>query len=172
MLSTLESNKGFTVILLGAAIVLLILATAGLDSQLLVFNTRESGTNSLKNAAIDRYAELFASKYYTNFVAGEKDHDVFSTTYFNKPKPEPKPKPPGTRSVVLTFMGSIENSRGEITAFLSVDAQLKKLVIGDNIVDDWHLAGVTNQSLTLTNSEPQTNVIGFEKTLKLDVPIR
>ena len=123
-------------------------------------------------AAVDRYQGLFTSDYYTYFVATEQDRDVFATTYFNKPKPVPKPKPPGTRSVALTFMGSMENSRGEVTAFLSVDNQLKKLVIGENIVADWHLAGVANQVMTLTNAAPETNVIGFEKTLKLDIPIR
>ncbi|GEM_PF-2370786 len=171
MLSTLERNKGFTVILLGGAIVLLILATAGLDSRLLVFNTPASGTNAVRSAAVDRYQELFSRGYFTNFVAGENERDVFATTYFNKPKPEPKPKPPGTRSVSLTFMGFIENSGGEVTVFLNVDNQLKKLRIGQNIVADWHLADVGNRMLTLTNAEPQTNVIAFEKTLKLDVPI-
>ena len=172
MLNTLESNKGFTVILLGGAIALLILATAGLDSRLLVFSTPVRGTNSIRSAAVDRYQGLFTSDYYTNFVATEQDRDVFATTYFNKPKPVPKPKPPGTRSVALTFMGSMENSRGEVIAFLSVDNQLKKLVIGENIVADWHLAGVANQVMTLTNAAPETNVIGFEKTLKLEIPIR
>lgn len=172
MLSTLESNKGFTVILLGGAIVLLILATAGLDSQLLVFVTPPTGPNAIRTAAVDHYQELFTPDYFTNFVAGEKERDVFATTYFAKPKPAPKPKPPGTRSVSLTFMGSMEASNGEVTAFLSVDNQLRKLQVGGNIVDDWHLAGVANQTLTLTNAEPRTNVIGFEKTLKLDVPIR
>lgn len=172
MLNTLESNKGFTVILLGGAIVLLILATAGLDSQLLVFGTSPSRTSAIKTAAVDHYQELFTHECFTNFVAGEKDRDVFATAFFAKPKPAPKPKPPGTRSVSLKFMGSVESSSGEVTAFLSVDNQLKKLRVGENIVADWNLAGVADQMLTLTNAEPRTNVIAFEKTLKIDVPIR
>lgn len=172
MLSTLERNKGFTVILLGGAILLLILVTAGLDGQVLVFETPDADTEPMKNAAVDHYQELFTHEYYTNFIAGEKSRDAFATSYFNKPAPKPKPKPPGTRTVSLVYMGSMENSRGEVTVFMNVDDQLKKLMLGENIIADWQLATVSSDLLTLTNSAPSTNSVGFKKTLKLNIPIR
>lgn len=171
MLNTLERNKGFTVILLGAAIVLLILATAGLDSQFLVFTGISSGTNSTRHAAVDRYEELFVHAYFTNLIEGGRSRDVFATSFFNKPKPKPPPKP-GTRDVPISYLGAIENSQGHVTAFLHVDDQLQKLSAGDVVVSDWKIASVTGQWLILTNGVPETNSIEFKKAVKVSVPIR
>jgi hypothetical protein len=167
----LESNKAFAFALLIGALVLLGLSTAGLDGQLLSMGETGRPAQVERGAAVDRFGTLFAAEPIARLARGEKRRDVFATTHFDKPPPPPAgPPAPKTRSVTLTYLGTLSGSNGELSAFLRVDQAVLKLTAGSKIVHDWMLAKADGASLVLTNAT-QTNQLAFRQSLQLTVPL-
>lgn len=167
----MEQNKTYALALLAAALVLLALCTAGLEGRPLEAPVEAAATRSVARAAVNRFGPLFSVEPFDMLLRTNGHRDVFATTHFNKPPPPasspPKPK---TRSVELTFMGTLRSSDGELSAFLRVDTEVSKVTPGARVAPDWGVAAVNRSFVVVTNAA-QTNQIDFQQTLKLTVPI-
>lgn len=175
MLTSLERNKGFTVMLLVAALAFLAYVTTALEGNPVELNARPGVSPSTNSAAINRYRELYDLEGFTRLLTTDSGRDVFSTTYFNKPAPRPKPEPPppATRRLSVTYLGTITGGDGDAVAFIQVDDALRKIRPGEALVSDWLLATASNQRLVFTNTAAaQTNVVDFKKTLAFEVPVQ
>jgi hypothetical protein len=171
MYSSLERNKAFAFALLIGALVLLGLSTAGLEGQLLSMGNTGKPAQVERGAAVDRFGTLFAAEPVARLARGEKRRDVFATTHFNQPPPAPTgPPAPKTRSVTLTYLGTLSGSNGERSAFLRVDQAVLKLTAGSTIVHDWVVATADNTALVLTNAT-QTHQLAFRQSLQLTIPL-
>ena len=171
MPATLEQTKVYALALLAGALVLLALGTAGLEGRLLSLAKANPATQLQRDAAVDRYAPLFAAEPFAGLLRSANRRDVFTTSHFNKPPVTPvEPEKPKTRLASLTYLGTLRTSGGETSAFVRVDQNVLKLPVGAKVIQDWTVATMTGSLLVLTNGV-QTNQIAFQHTLQLTVPI-
>jgi hypothetical protein len=91
----------------------------------------------------------------------------FYTTHFQPPKP----KPPTTRKVNMTYLGFLQSAEGQQQAFLRVDNETRIAVVGESIIADLGVAEMELRSLSLTNSALETNVLQFNVSKAVEVPI-
>jgi hypothetical protein len=171
MSTSFERNKGYALGLLAGALVLLALSTSGLEGRLLSLSAPSGNGDANAGAAVDRFGGLFSAEPFSRLLRGGEKRDVFLTTYFNKPPaPPPSPPKPKTRSVALTYLGTLESSSGESSVYLRVDDAVKEFAAGDKVLDDWAIATVGSGALALTN-HAGTNALPFRQTVQLTVPI-
>lgn len=172
MNQTLERHKGVAFALLFAALVLLALATAGLEGNVLQLSPPAAGSRVENTVAVNQYETLFEHGPFASLLGGGRQGDVFTTTYFNKPAPPPpRVEAPKTRVVALTYLGTISGSQGQPAAFVRVDDSVVRFAVGDKVVDDWGINQFDSAALVVTNAAG-TNQLGFRQSLKLEVPIR
>jgi hypothetical protein len=91
----------------------------------------------------------------------------FFTAHFQPPKP----KPPTTRKVNMTYLGLLESSEGRRQAFLRIDNETRNAGVGESIIADLGVADMDLRSLSLTNSAAETNVLQFNVSKAVEVPI-
>ncbi|HAV65510.1 MAG TPA: hypothetical protein DCY13_24440 [Verrucomicrobiales bacterium] len=167
-----ERQKGFSLALFLGALVLLALATAGLEGRLLMLSTPVGRGKVESEVAVNQFESLFQREAIGGLVSDDQRQDVFATTYFNKPKPpEPAPEPPRTRQAALTYLGTISGSRGEPAAFVRVDEAVRRFDAGAVVIDEWRIGQIESSALMLTNGAA-TNQLGFRQTVQVEVPIR
>jgi hypothetical protein len=92
----------------------------------------------------------------------------FYTAHFQPPRP----KPPTTRKVNMTYLGLLELAGGERRAFLRVDNDTRIAPMGTAIVADLAVADMDRRTLTLTNSSSGTNILLFNVSKAVEVPIQ
>jgi len=92
----------------------------------------------------------------------------FATAYFVPPPPPP----PTTRKVGITYLGFYQTGNDPRRVFLKMDEALFVSSIGDQIATNLFVAEAVTQSLALTNSAAQTNVIKLNEKKVIEVPIR
>ena len=93
---------------------------------------------------------------------------AFATTYFVPPAPPP----PTTRKVEITYLGFYQTGDDPRRVFLKTDAALLVSAIGGQIATNLFVADASMQTLTLTNSAAQTNVLTLNVKKVVEVPIR
>ena len=86
-------------------------------------------------------------------------------------QPEPTPSPT-TRKAVLLYQGVYESATGQKKAFVKVERELHILTNGAKVIPDWAIADIGIRKLTLTNSSAQTNILEFNATKELEVPVK
>ncbi|MBI1178275.1 hypothetical protein GC207_12640 [bacterium] len=166
-----DRNKTYALITLAAALILLALCTTGLEGRFLALPPESKTIQLTSGAAVDHFGPLFSQEPFAALVNKGERRDVFTTTHFNKPPPPPpEPPKPKTRSVALTFLGTLRSSNGDVTAFLRVDEAVSEVVPGVKVINDWGVATIDRSSLVITNAT-QTNQISFRQTLQLTVPL-
>jgi len=92
----------------------------------------------------------------------------FTTTYFVPPPPPP----PTTRKVALTYLGFYQTGNNPRRVFLKMDEALCVSSMGDQIATNLFVAEAGMQTLTLTNSAAQTNVLTLNAKKTVEVPLR
>lgn len=116
-------------------------------------------------ARLDRLFDALPAAVPTNSPGTPSS---FATTYFVPPAPPP----PTTRKVAITYLGFYETGDGPRRVFLNLDNALHVSSIRDQIATNLFVAEASLQTLTLTNSAAQTNVIKLNEKKVIEVPIR
>ena len=93
---------------------------------------------------------------------------AFATTHFVPPAPPP----PTTRKVEITYLGFYQTGDDPRRVFVKTDEALLVSTIGGQIATNLFVAEVALQTLTLTNSAAQTNVLTLNVKKVVEVPIR
>jgi hypothetical protein len=93
---------------------------------------------------------------------------AFATTYF-VPAPPPQPT---TRKVEITYLGYYQTGDDPRRVFLKMDDALFVSAIGDQVATNLFVSEASLQTLTLTNSAAQTNVLTLNAKKTVEVPIR
>jgi len=94
----------------------------------------------------------------------------FHTTYF-APAPKPPRQQPTTRKVELTYLGFLQAGDGPRTAIVQTGSEQWSGGVGSNLVANVFVAGIDQQTLVVTNTEGQTNLLQFRSKTALDVPL-
>lgn len=95
----------------------------------------------------------------------------------NRPNPfftlhfEPPP-PPRTRPVSLLFQGSFTSSGGTNYGYVLMGNQTLIVTNGQRIVADYAVKKIAFPVMVLTNAVGRTNVLQFDKTTEVQVPVK
>ncbi len=89
-----------------------------------------------------------------------------------EPVPEPAPPTPPApvfKKFVLLYQGVYKTAEGSNQAFVRLENELFVLPPGGSVLDDWAIAEISWQKLTLTNRAAETTILEFnrEKTLEI-----
>ncbi len=95
----------------------------------------------------------------------------FLTTYFI-PIPAPPPPAATTRTLELTYQGFYETANGPRRAIVKLGEGFLICPVGTKVVSNLFAAEVTMQTLTLTNTAAQTNLLPVNTKKEVEVPIR
>ena len=117
---------------------------------------------------VARLERLFDSLPAVTPMTNSAIPSSFATTYFVPPAPPP----PTTRKVAITYLGFYQTGDKPRRVFLNMDEVLHVSAIGDQIATNLFVAEAALQTLTLTNSAAQTNVLTLNAKKVVEVPIR
>jgi hypothetical protein len=117
---------------------------------------------------VARLDRLFDSLPAAQAAAAPGAPSSFATTYFVPPPPPP----PTTRKVAITYLGYYQTGDKPRRVFLNLDEALYVSSMGDQIATNLFVAEAGMQTLTLTNTAAQTNVLTLNAKKVLEVPIR
>jgi hypothetical protein len=178
MLKILENSKWFSILLLLGTLVLLTLTVFELGGQMLnraALKRHPSPPDATilvgKIEALFSPATVAAMRLPTNGV------NPFYTTYFQPPPQLPQPvpptvPPPTTKKVQLTYQGVYQTAAGEKKAFIKVGNGLFVGPVGSNVVADLVVADIAIRTLILKNAASQTNLLQFNVSKEIEVPIK
>lgn len=138
----------------------------GASPQYLETTTHTSPAQS--PVPVARLERLFDSLPGSQPAPAPAGPSVFATTHF-VPR---KPPPPTTRKVGITYLGFYQTGDDPRHVFLKMDDALVDSVVGGQIATNLFVADVMLQTLTLTNSAAETNVIKLNEKKVVEVPIR
>jgi len=93
---------------------------------------------------------------------------AFATSHFVPPPPPP----PTTRKVEVTYLGFYQTGDDPRRVFVKLDQALLVSMIGGQIATNLFVSEAAMQTLTLTNSAAQTNVLTLNVKKIVEVPIR
>ena len=95
----------------------------------------------------------------------------FFTRYFVPPAP-PAPPPPTTRKIEVAYQGFYQTAEGPKHAVLSLAGGLMVVRVGGLVATNWYAADASMQSVVLTNTSAQTNVLTINTKKEIEVPVR
>ncbi len=151
----------------------LYLAVASLRGRAPEFK-QGSGLQSAADPAfpIPKLEPLFAPGQ----VSAAIDHltnapNPFFTRYFVPPAP-PAPPPPTTRKIEIAYQGFYQTADGPKHAVLSLAGGLMVVRVGALVATNWYAADASMQSVLLTNTSAQTNLVTINSKKEIEVPIR
>lgn len=161
--------------LLGSALLLLFLATAGLDGRDFAAPPAGGPAPAAPAVLLDQLEALYSVEPLSLLLAAGR-RDLFATDHFNPPPAKPPPakpavEPPKTRTVPLTYLGLLGGS-GEPTVYVRSDKETLRLSPGAAVVADWRIARVGPDAVLLTNNAAATHTLDFRRTSPLEVPLR
>ncbi len=120
---------------------------------------------------VARLKKLFTPENWPKHVVDAATLNPFTTTHFMPPLPPPPP-PPTTRKVEVTYQGFYRSVDGPIHTLLRVGDTLLAVPVGGMVVTNLFVIEATMQTLTLTNSAAQTNVLTVNAKKELEVPLK
>lgn len=103
--------------------------------------------------------------------------NLFTTTYFVPPSTPPPvtpppPPPPTTWKIELTYQGFYRTGDGPKYALVRVGEKLVGIPVGSLVVTNLFVVDAALQTLTLTNTAVQTNVLILNTKQVVEVPIK
>lgn len=114
----------------------------------------QSWEEMLANAAVPRL-------HATNAIS------PFFTTHFQPPKPPA----PTTRLVNMIYQGYFQSTDGDKQAFVRVDDVDRTIALGQALIADLAVSAIQTRTLTLTNSAARTNLLEFNQSVSVEVPV-
>ncbi len=121
---------------------------------------------------------LFAPTNYPKIVVDPATLNLFTTAYFvpppkpTPPPPPPPPPPPTTWKVELTYQGFYRTGDGPKYALILMGEKLVPIPVGGSVVTNLFVVDAAVQTLTLTNTAVQTNVLTLNTKQVVEVPIK
>jgi hypothetical protein len=189
-LKELLENRWVAILLLASLAVLLAMVATDLGRKL-PHLPRLNYESTLPSDAIpvSRIEKLVSSSETAKWGIVANHQHAFYTKYFEPlpapppatvPAPAPalepvKPSPPPTpvtMKVPLIYQGVYQTSDGQKKAFVMLEKKLSVLSPGTKVVADWSIAEISLRTLTLTNSAAQTNILPFNSSKELEIPVK
>jgi hypothetical protein len=91
----------------------------------------------------------------------------FFTVHFQPPQPTP----PTTRKVNMTYQGFFQTTDGDRLAFVYLDDTHLTVPLGRPVVADLAVGEINTHTLVLTNGATRTNILTFNQTAAVEVPV-
>ncbi len=85
--------------------------------------------------------------------------------------PPPAPAVPVVKKVALLFQGVYQTADGHDKAFVQSDGKLSVLPVGGAVLENWSVAEINRQKLTLTNRAAETTILEFNREKILEIPV-
>jgi len=127
---------------------------------------------------VAKLKNLFAQTDSSELAVASGKLDLFTTTYFvprtppASAPPAPAPPPPTTWKVELAYQGFYRTGEGPKYALLRVSDKLVRIPVGGMVVTNLFIVDAAMQSLTLTNTAVQTNVLALNVKQVIEVPLK
>ena len=165
---TLKSRWFVTFVHVGmwTLLALVLIRLGGAPAIYLETTSHTSPAQSL--VPVGRLDHLFDSVPGTNPAAAPGGQSAFATSHFVPPVPPP----PTTRKVEITYQGYYQTGGDPKRVFLKMDEAMVVSIIGAQIATNLFVAEAALQTLLLTNSAAQTNLLKLNEKKVVEVPIR
>lgn len=173
LIATLRS-RSFSAALHAGLWLLLVLALVGIGSgHSLQYREAEADPTAVTTPVpVARLEKLFAPGNWPKQLAEAGTSNAFFTAYFIPAAPPPPPPPPTTRKVELTYQGCYRTADGPQYALLRMGENLTGVVVGGLVTTNLYVIEATPQTVTLTNSAAQTNVLTVNVKKEVEVPLK
>lgn len=181
MLSETLRSRWFSIGLHVGLWVLVLLTAAGISVGGRAPQFREVAANSaavITPVPVVKLGLLFARTNYPTSVVDPALVSLFATTYFvpppkpAPPPPPPPPPPPTTWKLELTYQGYYRTGEGPKYALMRVGEKLVGIPVGSMVVTNLFVVDAALNTLTLTNTALQTNVLTLNTKQEVEVPIK
>lgn len=181
MLSETLRSRWFSISLHVGLWVLLLLALIGSGIVGRVPQFQEAVANPatvITPVPVSKLAMLFTPTNYPTTVVDSAQLNLFTTAYFvpppkpPDPPPPPPPPPPTTWKVELTYQGFFSTGDGPKYALVLMGEKLVPVPVGGIVVTNLFVLDAAVQTLTLTNTAVQTNVLPLNVKQVVEVPIK
>ncbi len=129
---------------------------------------------------VTKLESLFSPNQWPKPTAASNVPNLFFTKFFVPPTPPPPP-PPTTKNVEVTYQGFYQtgdSARNVIIRMVDTNTIPKTegafivARIGEHITTNFCVAGATLQTLILTNSAAQTNLLSLNTNKVIEVPLK
>ncbi len=173
MLNAPLRSRSFSALLHAGLWLLLVLAVIGIGGgRALLFHEAETDPGAVTTPVpVGRLEKLFAPDNWPNPVVDAATLNPFTTRHF-MPTAPPPPPPPTTRKVELTYQGFYRTADGPIQALLLLGDALRGIPLGGLVTTNLYVIEATAQTVTLTNSAAQTNVLPVNTKQEIEVPLK
>lgn len=171
MLKETLRSRWFSVALHTGLWLLLLFAAVGLGGRRAPYVEAEADAAAVQMPVpVTRLGGLFASENRPKQVFDPALQSTFATLYFTPPTvPVPIPT---TRKVEITYQGYYQPAGGSQRAVMRVADLLVPVTVGGLVVSNLWVAEAAFQTLTLTNSAGQTNVLKMNVKQVVEVPLK
>jgi hypothetical protein len=117
---------------------------------------------------------LFAPTDYPKNVVDPDALNLFATSHFVPPHTSapPPPPPPTTQKIELTYQGYYRTGDGPKYALLRLGEKFVGIPVGGLVVTNLYVVDAALQTLTLTNTAVQTNVLTLNTKQVVEVPLK
>jgi len=122
-------------------------------------------------APVTKLDPLFSPGVMLKAVSGTNLPNPFFTRHFVPPAPV-APPPPTTRKLEVTYQGFYQTEAGPKFAVINLAGGLAVTKVGALLATNWYVAEATFQSVLLTNTAKQTNLLTLNTKKEIEVPIR
>ena len=177
MLNETLRSRSFSAGLHAVLWLLLLLAVVGIGGgRALVFREAEVDPSAVNTPVpVAKLEKLFAPTNWPKSVVDAASLNPFATTHFipaPTPPPPPPPPPPTMRKIELTYQGFYRTAEDPKHALLRLGDTLVDIRVGGMVVTNLYLIEATMQTVTLTNSAAQTNVLTLNTKREVEVPLK
>lgn len=165
-------SRGFAWSVHGGLWLLLYLAVANLGGKAPVFHEGQgSSTAPQIITPVAKLDLLFSPAGVVQSVSATNLPNPFFTTHFVPPAPV-APPPPTTRNLDVVYQGYYQTEAGPKFAVISLAGGLKVTKIGALLATNWFVADANLQTVLLTNTSGQTNLLNLNTNKQIEVPVR
>lgn len=121
-------------------------------------------------APVNRLEPLFSAGPDPALTAATNALDPFFTTHFVPAAARPAP-PATTRKILATYLGYYETGGGSRQALVRMADAFVRARMGAALATNWYVAAAEFQTLTLTNTSAQTNLLHLNAQHQIEVPL-
>jgi len=172
MLNETVRSRWFSACVNAGLWLLLVLIVAGIGGRTPRFREAEADMSAVSaHIPVTKLAPLFTVASLPKTLVDAANPNPFATTHFMPPTPPPPP-PPTTCKYELTYQGFYRAADGPVRALIRLGDSLVAVPVGAAVTTNLYVIAATFQTLTVTNSAAQTNVLTINTKKEVEVPIK
>ena len=172
MLNETLRSRPFSAGLHAGLWLLLVLALIGLGGRAPQFREAAADPSSVTTPVpVAKLEKLFSPTNWPKIAVDAGGLNPFFTTHFI-PSAPPPPPPPTTRKVELTYQGFYRTADGPKQTLVRLGDALISIPVGGIVTTNLFVIDATVETLTLTNSAAQTNVLTLNTKQTVEVPLK